>query len=284
MANPLTAKVVKLMVQARTMAATPASSSIRHALARYRDTPVKYTKEVLKLDPWEKQQEAAIRLLEPPYRFGLKPSHKSGKSWLAAALISWWYDTRTEDSAVITTAPTAIHVRDVLWREVRTQRRRAGLPCDFHGDASPFMSDADDHVAKGITTRSSEAFQGRHFRHMFFVFDEAIDIVRSIWDVTGTMFKGGKGDHAWLVTFNPTDTSSQAYAEEHSFDLDGNPSWHVVSMSAMQHPNHNRRTGREGAALPQRRLARAGGSLAATANAKVPPGKAPIRPQDIPVH
>ena len=99
------------------------------------------------------------------------------------------------------------------------------------------MSDADDHVAKGITTRSSEAFQGRHFRNMFFIFDEAIDIVRSIWDVTGTMFKGGAGEHVWLVTFNPTNTSSQAYAEEHSFDLDGNPNWHVVSMSAMQHPN-----------------------------------------------
>lgn len=49
--------------------------------------------------------------------------------------------------------------------------------------------------------------------------------------------RGGAGEHAWLVTFNPTDTSSQAYAEEHSFDLDGNPNWHVVSMSAIQHPN-----------------------------------------------
>ncbi len=193
MANPLAAKVKKLLAQARTMATTPTPNSTRRDLERYRYTPVKYMREVLKLDPWEKQQEAAIRLLEPPYRVELKSSHKSGKTFLAAALISWWYDTRTVDSAVITTAPTKQHVTDVLWREVRTQRRRAGLACDFRGDVSPVMSDADDHVAKGITTRSSEAFQGRHFRNMFFIFDEAIDIVRSIWDVTGTMFEGGRG-------------------------------------------------------------------------------------------
>ena len=125
MAPTLKAKVAKLLAQARTM--IPASDSTLHALERYRDTPVKYMREVLKLDPWEKQEEAAMRLLEPPYRVLLKSSHKSGKSFLAAALISWWYDTRPHDSAVLTTAPTKQHVTDVLWREVRSQRRRAGL-------------------------------------------------------------------------------------------------------------------------------------------------------------
>ena len=237
MASPLAARLTKLLGQARTMAATPSPDSARHALERYRDTPVRYMREVLGLDPWEKQQEAAMRLLAPPYRVQLKACHKVGKSWLSAALISWWYDTRPHDSAVLTTAPTKQHVTDVLWREVRSQRRRAGLPCDFHGDVSPVMSDGDDHVAKGITAKSGEAFQGRHFRHMLFIFDEAIGVDRVFWEVTSTMFKGGAGEHAWLCVYNPTDTSSQAYAEDHSFDLEGGPAWHTVSMSAFEHPN-----------------------------------------------
>ena len=89
MANLSKARVAKLLGQARTIAVTPAPNSIQRALERYRYTPVRYMREVLKLDPWEKQQEAAMRLLEPPYRVELKSSHKSGKSFLAAALISW---------------------------------------------------------------------------------------------------------------------------------------------------------------------------------------------------
>jgi hypothetical protein len=64
---------------------------------------------------------------------------------------------------------------------------------------------------------------------MLIVFDEAVGVAPVFWETAESMF-AGEG-HGWLAIFNPTDTSSQAYAEE----LTGN--WHTISLSALEHPN-----------------------------------------------
>src|SRR3954447_669675 len=119
MANPLKARVAKLLAQAR--AATAPKSS----LLRYQKCPIRYMREVLGVDPWAKRREITRLLQTPPYKVLVKASHGCGKTWLAAALTSYWYDTHPENSSVITTAPTARDVKDLLWTEVRGQRRRA---------------------------------------------------------------------------------------------------------------------------------------------------------------
>jgi len=194
--------------------------------------------EVLGVNPWVKQREISRLLLTPPYKVLVKASHSVGKTWLAAALTSWWFDTHPENSAVITTAPTARDVKDLLWMEVRRQRRGArvpGLDADFIGDKAPEMGDGD-RFAKGFTANTGESFQGRHFRHMLFIFDEAIGVDPIFWETVKGMFQAD-GNHAWLAIFNPTDTSSQAYAEEMMTGLDGLPAWHPLTMPATEHPN-----------------------------------------------
>ena len=192
-------------------------------------------RSVLGLNPWSKQQEIARLLLSPPYRVLVKSSHSVGKSWLAAALTSWWYDTRPH-GCVLTTAPTDRDVKDVLWREVRLQRGRAGLG-GFKGDVAAEIRSAPDHYAKGFTAAKGESFQGRHQKKMLFIFDEAIGIKSQFWETTRSMFNPD-GDHAWLCPFNPTDTSSRAHLEEQLTDpLTGLPMWHVVTMSSLDHPN-----------------------------------------------
>lgn len=193
----------------------------------YRRDPCAYASEVLRVAWWSKQQEIARLLLEPPYKVLVKASQSVGKSYLAGGLTNWWYDT-FEPSAVITTAPTREHVQDVLWREVRQQRGRRG---GFAGPRKPELGDIySGHYAKGMSCDSGESFQGRHLKHMLFIFDEAVRIAPIFWEATKGMFDPG-GHHAWLAIFNPTDTSSQAYQEEFT---DG---WHVVTMSALDHPN-----------------------------------------------
>ena len=190
------------------------------------------------MDPCAKQREIARLLQTPPYKVLVKASHGVGKTHLSACLTSHWYDTHPDDSAVITTAPTSRDVRDLLWMEVRRQRKMAkvaGLDGDFIGDKAPEMGGAD-HFAKGFTANTGESFQGRHFRWMLFIFDEAIGVHPIFWETTKSMFQGN-GEHAWLAIFNPTDTSSQAYMEAMAMGLDGRPAWHVVSMAAMEHPN-----------------------------------------------
>ena len=191
------------------------------------------------MDPWAKQREIARLLMTPPYKVLGKACHGVGKTHASACLTSWWFDTHPEDSAVITTAPTARDVRDLLWMEVRGQRRRAlvpGLADDFIGDKAPEMATSESRYAKGFTASTGESFVGRHLRYMLFIFDEAIGVDPIFWETVKSMFQPN-GEHAWLCIFNPTDTSSQAYAEEQMTALDGSPAWHVVQMAATEHPN-----------------------------------------------
>lgn len=201
----------------------------RPNLARYRDRPVEYMREVLKVRPWSVQEQIARLIRTPPYRVMVKASHSVGKTWLAAALTSHWFDTGGPGSVAITTAPTKRDVEDLLWAEIRKQRRVAGLG-GFIGDSAPVLWAGHDHYAKGFTAETGESFQGRHFERMLFIFDEAVGIPSVFWQTVKTMFKPN-GQHGWIAIFNPTDTASEAYQQE----LAGG--WHVVEMSSYDHPN-----------------------------------------------
>lgn len=200
----------------------------RRALAgnrmeKYRDDPAGYARDVLKVE-WTPQQKEVARLLTmPPYRVLVKASHEVGKSFCAAGVVSWWYDTR-DPGLCLTTAPTDAQVRDILWKEVRGQRVRAGLG-GFRGPKMPRLESSPNHFAHGFTAREATAFQGRHEAEVLCVFDEAIGVAPEFWEAAETMAT------SWLAIFNPTDQSSQAYIEERS------GRWHVVTMSGLDHPN-----------------------------------------------
>ncbi len=200
---------------------------------QYVNDPVGYCRDVLHVTLTDAQAEIARSLLEPPRRVLVKSGHNIGKTFLAAAIVNWWYDTR-DPGVVISTAPTERDVIDLLWTEIRLQRRRAEL-----GDlkpAAPEMRSSDNHWAKGYTARKGESFQGRHRERMLFVFDEAVGVDPVYWTTTRTMFKPEEG-HAWLCIGNPTDTTSQAYLEDGTTDAEGNPAWRTFSLSSLDHPN-----------------------------------------------
>ncbi|KPL80380.1 hypothetical protein SE18_24785 [Herpetosiphon geysericola] len=190
----------------------------------YAHDPVAYAREVLGEVWWTKQELIARSLLTPPYRTLVKACHKVGKTHLGGGLVNWWYDS-FDPGLVLTTAPTDRQVRDLLWKEVRMQRRgRSG----FTGPKSPRLESSPDHFAYGFTAKDGDSFQGHHSPHTLFIFDEAVGVASVFWETAESMFNEGG---AWLAIFNPTDTSSQAYAEE----LSGG--WHVISMSVLEHPN-----------------------------------------------
>ena len=172
---------------------------------------------------WAKQIEIAQALLRPPHRVLVKASHGVGKTMVCGGLVNWWFDSYAP-SITLTTAPTDRQVKDLLWKEIRTQRRgRPGLQ-----PKAPRLERAPDHFAHGFTARDGDAFQGHHSPHMLFVFDEAVGVDPVFWETTESMFNEGG---AWVAIFNPTDTSSQAYIEEMS------GGWHVIRISVLDHPN-----------------------------------------------
>jgi hypothetical protein len=192
---------------------------------RYRLDPEGYAHDILGVTWWQKQIEVARLLLTPPYRVLVRASHKIGKTHLGGGLVNWWYDVH-DPGITLTTAPTERQVKDLLWKEVRVQRHGRG---GFPGPKMPRLESGEEHFAHGYTARDGDSFQGQHSPHTFIVFDEAVGVDSIFWETGESMF-GGEG-HAWLAIFNPTDTGSQAYLE----DLAGD--WHIVSISALEHPN-----------------------------------------------
>lgn len=198
--------------------------------ARYPDDPVGYFRDVLQVEYlWPKMAEVLESILRPPFKTLVRSGHKLGKSFLLAGLINWHFDS-FDPGWTIVTAPTYDSMCDTVWREVRTQRMRAGLPMAFPGDSSPIMKTSPDHVAKGLSTNKPEAFQGRHLERMLFVIDEAVGVDPAVWTTIKSMFKPELG-HAWICTFNPTDTGCQAYTEDQSGE------WNTFQLSSLEHPN-----------------------------------------------
>jgi hypothetical protein len=211
----------------RNRTASPAS--------KYPGDPCGYCKHVLKVVLTKEQEQVLNSLLVYPYRVLCNSGHSIGKTFVAACASSWWYDTY-DPGVVITTAPTERDVIDLLWTEIRLLRGRAGLPDTFVGARAPEMRTSEEHYAKGYTARKGESFQGRHRPHMLFVFDEMDGVESQYWVASQTMFKPELG-HAWLCIGNPVSTVSAAALEEIATDPSGRPKWHIMNLSALDHPN-----------------------------------------------
>ncbi len=203
----------------------------------YRLDPVGYIRDVLKARLTPVQEEACQKLLEHPYRVAIKSGHGVGKSFIAAAVINWRFDS-FDPGVVISTAPTWQAVKDVLWTEVRLQRMRVGLG-GFRGEMMPLLYSSPDHWAQGITANPASmgaAFQGRHRANMAFVFDEAVGVKAIFFVVAETMFRPVPGN-MFLAIYNPTDPSSCMFLEEKAFTLAGTKKWHSIQFSSLDHVN-----------------------------------------------
>jgi hypothetical protein len=198
---------------------------------------VGYARNILGVELTPAQQEIALAVHQHPYKVKVDSGHNTGKTFIAAVLVNYWYDV-FDPGVVITTAPTKRDVEDLLWTEIRLLRRRAKVPLsdDFVGPRSAEMRSGEEHYAKGYTAQKGESFQGRHRPRMFFVFDEDEGVDPVYWTTAKTMFKGELGN-AWLAIGNPTTTTSQGYLESVAADRAGNPSWRLIRMSALDHPN-----------------------------------------------
>jgi hypothetical protein len=193
--------------------------------ARYRDDPCGYARDVLRVEWWAKQREIAEALLRPPHRVLVRASHSVGKSHLLGGLVNWWYDTN-DPGVVLTTAPTARQVRDILWKEVRRQRRgRPGFP----GPKIPRLESSPVHFAYGFTATTAEAFQGQHEAAVLILLDEAVGVDRLIWEGADSMVQGVR--FGIVAVCNPTDTGSEFYQRE------SRGGWHCVRVPCIEHPN-----------------------------------------------
>lgn len=199
---------------------------------QYERDPVAYAWDCLGVRFTRKQQEAAYKLVIPPYKVLVRAGHSVGKSLMSACLVSWAYDC-FNPGFVLTTAPTERQVTDILWKYVRVLRANAKDPrCKggWVGPKIPRLESAPNHYAYGFTAKDGDRFQGHHDANVFIFFDEAVGVAPIFWQAMQTMLGGLR--YGFLAMYNPTDQSSSAHHEERA------PGYHpVVTMSCLDHPN-----------------------------------------------
>jgi hypothetical protein len=186
-------------------------TAARERLARYQADPVLFCREVLRFEPWSKQREI-LESVRDHTRTAVRSCHGAGKTATAARAALWFLAVH-HGAKVVTTAPTFLQVRDLLWREIRVAHQVAG---GFIGGElyDTRLELATDWLAFGLSTDQPERFQGHHAEHLLLVVDEASGVAEEIFEASAG-FLTSPGARCLLIG-NPTRTSGEFFNAFHA--------------------------------------------------------------------
>lgn len=214
---------------------------------KYQISPVAYSEEVLRISPWSGGEHPGQRELfedigesvrlqlerKPANRiFRIEAGHGVGKTFGAAILVNWFFDSFAP-SITYTTAPTKEQLVRQLWKNVKAIRPN-GLPGRVFS-AEPKMIKAPNWFSVGLTTsdgggRGTERFQGQHDKYLFFVLDEAEGVPDFVYNAVVAMMTGGTVI-LWLLLANPRTRNSEF------FKLSRRSGVNNYRLSVLNHPN-----------------------------------------------
>lgn len=195
------------------------SAVIVPKLADWLDPPkppdtVKWTRDKRGGFLWSKQREIAESVIENRFT-AVQSCHGTGKSWLAADIVSWWLDIHPiGDAFAVTTAPTAPQVEAILWREISVAHEEAGLAGRITWGQVPMWKVGDRMIGYGRKpadyadpNKAMQAFQGIHAKYVLVVLDEACGIPVWLWNAVDSIVTNN--DSRVLAIGNPDDPSSE---------------------------------------------------------------------------
>ena len=190
---------------ARHTARTAAAGAFR----MYRDDPVGFCTDVLKVRLWEKQETLLRALAAPDARVVVAGCHASGKDFASA------------------TSATDRQVRVAFMGEV-SRRFRSTLP----GELYEMSLRVDRAIPSGIiafATTETSKFSGIHAPRMLVILSEAQGLNTEVWDGAYAIATGD--DVRILALGNPVAAVGKFY------DVYRSPAWTAIPMSALEHPN-----------------------------------------------
>lgn len=211
----------------------------------YFNDPVAWIKYMLGADLWSKQRTVSESVVKNKST-AVKAGHGVGKSFLVAALICWWVDTRYPDVFVASTAPSVNQIGAIVWREIRknvaTIKRRyeAGLidhvlPGHINSDTKDNQwKTADGQIIgfgrKPPDGKEDDNFQGIHDGYVLAVGDEACGLSGEMIDALGNI-TSNEGSRRILIA-NPTNPASY-FASLFREDK----GWALHTISVLDSPN-----------------------------------------------
>jgi hypothetical protein len=190
------------------------------------EDPVRFTATMLNQQVWSKQREI-LRLVATSLRTAVKACHSSGKTFIAAAVVLWWI-TRQQEAIAVTTAPTWMQVKRLLWGEIHRMVHQAKI--SYPEPAATSLHLGPGRYAIGLSTNEGVRFQGFH-GNVLIVLDEAPGILPEIYEAIEGIRAGG--DVRVLALGNPVIASGPFY-DAFASHRDG---WNAITISAFDTPN-----------------------------------------------
>jgi phage terminase large subunit len=198
--------------------------------ARMQSDPLYVIEDLFGSTLWEDQKRIIESVRDHP-KTAWRSCHGIGKSFCCARLVLWWLFSFPY-SIVITTAPTARQVEDILWKEIRSGYNNAKIQLGGHlpPAATQLSIDGKEWIALGLSTNDPNRFQGYHSEHLLVIVDEASGVDEDIHEAIQGVLTSA---HCRLVHIgNPTDIGGQFYRAFR------NPEgWHTGKTAAWDTPN-----------------------------------------------
>jgi hypothetical protein len=160
----------------------------------------------------------------------IEAGHTVGKTKLASGIINHFYDHFTP-SIGYCFAPSWEAIHDLLFKEIKSDRRGKGLPGRILDLA---LEQGDDHFVKGKNTDNrggsgTERVQGQHGKYLIFILDEAEGIPDFVWNAVNSMTSGGICIVIMLA--NPRTRTSRFHKSQNQDRVKS------FRMSCIHHPN-----------------------------------------------
>ena len=188
--------------------------------------PVAFVREVLREDPYDKQEEI-LRAMAAARRVSVVGCNGSGKDWAAARAVLWWMHSRTPVKAIVT-GPTSRQVDDIVWNELRVAYGQASETLRGRMFRTSRYEIDEQSFALGFASNSPYNLQGFHSPNLLVVLTEAHAVHEQDMNAVRRL-----NPSRLLMTGNPFVNSGAFYDSHHS----RRELYTTVQISAFDTPN-----------------------------------------------
>lgn len=198
----------------------------------FRGDPVGYVRAILGMDVTPTQREILEAHVKNE-RVAVKAHHSLGKTYVAAFITNYHYDT-LKRSIIYVTGPSWHQAKELTFKQVVIMRRQCIPPFARGEILDALIRDTDKtealmHYIKPLNAEKSEGFAGEHSAPILVVMEEATGIPLYIADATEGLMTGD--DCSTLAIANPLDEATPFGS------MCRDPRFTVIEASALDHPN-----------------------------------------------
>jgi hypothetical protein len=174
----------------------------------FSEHPTEFCEKVLGSSLWG-IQSAIIESLVANDRVTARSSHAIGKSFIGSEIVLWFLNCHVP-STVVTTAPTARQVRDILWREINAQYNGSKYSLGGRILTQQLIMNREKWFAIGYTTEEhdTDKFQGFHNENILVLIDEACGVGDNIYEAVEGLLSSGRKTKLVLIG-NPTNEATR---------------------------------------------------------------------------